>query len=119
MAGEALQGMRVAILVTDGFEQVELTEPRKALDRRSDRRKAQRGFPGLESASGQRLPLRDTAGLRGVAHASRYRPTRLLPAALAGAPTPPKDRRRGLCPSAGAQIPSGGAAHFFAPAPQV
>ena len=32
MAGESLQGMKVAILVTDGFEQVELTEPRKALD---------------------------------------------------------------------------------------
>jgi protease I len=32
MAGETLQGMKVAILVTDGFEQVELTEPRKALD---------------------------------------------------------------------------------------
>ena len=31
MADE-LNGMRVAILVTDGFEQVELTEPRKALD---------------------------------------------------------------------------------------
>src|SRR6266508_2915857 len=27
-----LNGKRVAILVTDGFEQVELTEPRKALD---------------------------------------------------------------------------------------
>ena len=27
-----LAGMKVAILVTDGFEQVELTEPRKALD---------------------------------------------------------------------------------------
>src|SRR5689334_19906353 len=27
-----LQGKRVAILATDGFEQVELTEPRKALD---------------------------------------------------------------------------------------
>jgi protease I len=27
-----LQGLRVAILVDDGFEQVELTEPRKALD---------------------------------------------------------------------------------------
>jgi protease I len=27
-----LEGKRVAILVTDGFEQVELTEPRKALD---------------------------------------------------------------------------------------
>jgi len=27
-----LKGLKVAILVTDGFEQVELTEPRKALD---------------------------------------------------------------------------------------
>lgn len=27
-----ISGLRVAILVTDGFEQVELTEPRKALD---------------------------------------------------------------------------------------
>jgi protease I len=32
MAGGTLQGMKIAILVTDGFEQVELTEPRKALD---------------------------------------------------------------------------------------
>ena len=32
MANQNLQGMKVAILVTDGFEQVELTEPRKALD---------------------------------------------------------------------------------------
>lgn len=31
MAGTQLQGMRVAILVTDDFEQSELTEPRKAL----------------------------------------------------------------------------------------
>ena len=29
---EHLQGKKVAILVADGFEQVELTEPRKALD---------------------------------------------------------------------------------------
>ena len=28
---ENLKGMRVAILVADGFEQVELTEPRAAL----------------------------------------------------------------------------------------
>jgi protease I len=28
-----LKGVKVAILVTDGFEQVELTEPRKALDK--------------------------------------------------------------------------------------
>ena len=32
MATEALHGLKVAILVTDGFEQVEMTEPRKALD---------------------------------------------------------------------------------------
>jgi protease I len=33
MANQDLQGLKVAILVTDGFEQVELTEPRKALDK--------------------------------------------------------------------------------------
>src|SRR5579883_3128489 len=32
MADDALEGMNIAILVTDGFEQVELTRPRKALD---------------------------------------------------------------------------------------
>ena len=32
MAKDTLQGLSVAILVTDGFEQVELTDPRKALD---------------------------------------------------------------------------------------
>lgn len=32
MAGETLADVRVAILITDGFEQVEMTEPRKALD---------------------------------------------------------------------------------------
>jgi protease I len=32
MAPQQLQGKRVAILATDGVEQVELTEPRKALD---------------------------------------------------------------------------------------
>jgi|SRR5689334_18339700 len=32
MANDNLTGVRVAILVTDGFEQVELTEPRRALD---------------------------------------------------------------------------------------
>lgn len=32
MADADLTGVRVAILVTDGFEQVEMTEPRKALD---------------------------------------------------------------------------------------
>jgi protease I len=30
---DELQGMNVAILVADGFEQVEMTEPRKALDK--------------------------------------------------------------------------------------
>jgi|SRR4051812_39732302 len=32
MADPSLAGLKVAILVTEGFEQVELTEPRKALD---------------------------------------------------------------------------------------
>ena len=32
MADANLNGLKVAILVTDGFEQVEMTEPRKALD---------------------------------------------------------------------------------------
>lgn len=32
MARNTLEGVRVAILATDGFEQSELTEPRKALD---------------------------------------------------------------------------------------
>ncbi len=32
MAENFLDGMKIAILVTDGFEQVELPEPRKALD---------------------------------------------------------------------------------------
>lgn len=32
MAGSNIKGMRVAILATDGFEQVELTEPKKALE---------------------------------------------------------------------------------------
>ena len=32
MATETLGGLKVAILVTDGFEQVEMTEPRRTLD---------------------------------------------------------------------------------------
>lgn len=32
MASDTLNGLTVAILITDGFEQVEMTEPRKALD---------------------------------------------------------------------------------------
>src|SRR4051794_35424632 len=32
MAGNTLNGLKVAILVTDGFEQVEMVEPREALD---------------------------------------------------------------------------------------
>jgi deglycase len=32
VSSQELQGLKVAILVEDGFEQVELTEPRKALD---------------------------------------------------------------------------------------
>jgi len=30
--GKSLDGVKVAILVADGFEQVELTEPKKALE---------------------------------------------------------------------------------------
>jgi deglycase len=33
MAAKELDGMRVAILVADGFERVELIQPRKALDK--------------------------------------------------------------------------------------
>jgi protease I len=33
MAGQALNGLKVAILVEDGFEQVELMKPRQALDK--------------------------------------------------------------------------------------
>ncbi len=32
MANQSLDGLRVAILIEDGFERVEMTEPRKALD---------------------------------------------------------------------------------------
>lgn len=32
MASDSLNGLKVALLITDGFEQVEMTEPRKALD---------------------------------------------------------------------------------------
>lgn len=32
MASQTLDGLKVAILVTDGFEQVEMTDPRNALD---------------------------------------------------------------------------------------
>lgn len=32
MASDTLTGLKIAILVTDGFEEVEMTEPRKALD---------------------------------------------------------------------------------------
>ena len=32
MASDTLNGLKVAILITDGFEQVEMTEPRQALD---------------------------------------------------------------------------------------
>ncbi|HXA72344.1 MAG TPA: hypothetical protein VNW24_17960 [Stellaceae bacterium] len=36
MANDVLDGDRIAILVTDGFEQVELLQPRKALDEAAD-----------------------------------------------------------------------------------
>jgi len=32
MAANSLNGLKVAILITDGFEQVEMTEPPRALD---------------------------------------------------------------------------------------
>ena len=32
MANKTLNGLKIAILVTDGFEQVEMTEPGKAFD---------------------------------------------------------------------------------------
>jgi protease I len=32
VASNVLKGLKVAILVTDGFEKVELTRPREALD---------------------------------------------------------------------------------------
>ena len=46
MAENTLNGLKVAILVTDGFEQVELTEPKKALEQagaRTDVISPQRG----------------------------------------------------------------------------
>ena len=51
MASETLKGLKVAILVTDGFEQVEMMEPRKALDEagartRSCHRKTSAFAPG-------------------------------------------------------------------------
>ena len=32
MASDSLNGLKVGLLITDGSEQVEMTEPRKALD---------------------------------------------------------------------------------------
>ncbi len=50
MANETLKGCKVAILVTDGFEQVELTEPRKALDQAgAETRIVSPKAPGLSS----------------------------------------------------------------------
>jgi len=40
MANDVLDGDRIAILVTDGFEQVELLQPRKALDEAARRKAA-------------------------------------------------------------------------------
>ena len=42
MAEDTLKGLNLAILVTDGFEQVELTEPRKALDEPAPQRRCSR-----------------------------------------------------------------------------
>jgi protease I len=52
MAEQTLKGLKVAILATDGFEQVELTEPRKALDQAGAETRVRlaegRTHPGLE-----------------------------------------------------------------------
>jgi protease I len=44
MAAESLHGLKVALLATDGFEQAELTEPRKALDKPAFNREITRLF---------------------------------------------------------------------------
>jgi protease I len=46
MQGNQLNGMRVAIVVTDDFEQVELTEPKKALDQAGATTKIVSTHPG-------------------------------------------------------------------------
>ena len=47
MANENLEGVTVAIFVTDGFEQIKLTEPKMAFDEgRGDTRRIAQERPG-------------------------------------------------------------------------
>jgi putative intracellular protease/amidase len=46
MASDSLDGLMVAILITDGFEQVEMTDPRKALDQAGAKTRIAQGRPG-------------------------------------------------------------------------
>src|SRR5438270_8762745 len=64
MANETVQGLKVAILVTDGFEEVELTEPRKALDQAgADTR--------VVSPKGDEVRRRQSDGSRGMRRLGR------------------------------------------------
>ena len=67
MAYPKLDGLRIAILATDGFEQSELMEPRRALDQRGSRgwflprQTGQCLEPQGVGAEGRRRPLLDGA----------------------------------------------------------
>ena len=61
--------------------------------RRSDRRPARRGVPGLQGDAAERLAGGHDRGLRAFAGPPEDRPARLLPAALAGRPAAGRDRR--------------------------
>jgi putative intracellular protease/amidase len=88
MAKHTLHGLKVAILVTDGFEEVELLEPRRALDEagadtcvvspKPDR--VRRTGPGRRQTTGATCLARDS-GLTGSAR---------------GGEQPPSDRCRSL-----------------------
>jgi putative intracellular protease/amidase len=58
---DELKGLKVAILVEDGFEQVELTKPQKALDvagadTRSSRPAGNRSAPGTSGNGARSFP---------------------------------------------------------------
>ena len=55
MANDILKGLKVAILVTDGFEQVELVEPRKALDEAAPRPASSRPRADVCAAGNSRI----------------------------------------------------------------
>jgi deglycase len=87
-----LEGMKVAILVTDGFEQVELVEPRKALDEagadtrvvslKEDRARGW-NFTDWRRGRGRRTPRSSpTAGLRRPVAAGRRHQSRHAPVAF-------------------------------------